>query len=241
MRYTILSDIHGNLPALQAVLDAVAQEKTDCYLFVGDVVGYGANPHECIEILRNLSAVSIMGNHDGAVVDKVNLDYFNDIAREAIAWTKKHAPREDMGFLDHLKLLYKNEDLILAHGTLHEPEAFHYLMDKQQATESFLLVDRPVCFVGHSHIPGVFIKKEKEIQYSSKIDFHLEEQCRYIVNVGSVGQPRDRDPRAAYCLFDTDSKEIILKRVSYDIEEAQKRILEAGLPLFLASRLAVGQ
>ena len=241
MRYAIFSDIHGNLQAMDAVLDAVKQEKADRCFFVVDVVGYGANPHECIDMLRGLDAVSIAGNHDWAVAGKVDLAYFNDLARDAIIWTQKYALREDMEFLNRLKLLYKNEDMILAHGTLHEPEAFHYLMNRFQAAESFRVMDRTVCFVGHSHTPGVFIQKEEKIQYFSHIDFHMEEKGKYLVNVGSVGQPRDHDPRAAYCIFDADTKKIILKRVPYDIAQAQKRILQAGLPPFLAGRLAAGQ
>ena len=135
----------------------------------------------------------------------------------------------------------KNKDFILVHGTLQEPSYFHYLTDNRQAEMMFGLMDRKVCFVGHSHIPGIFIKKEDRTEYILPNEIKLEEGCRYIINVGSVGQPRDSNPMAAYGVFDTEEKIIFIKRVNYDVEGAQKKILEAGLPPFLASRLAVGR
>lgn len=241
MRYGIFSDIHGNLEALETVLAAYKKERIDHYFCVGDVVGYGANPHECIEAVRNLGAVCIAGNHDWAVVEKVDIEYFNPMARAAVLWTRKVAGRDDMAFLDRLKLIYKNDDFILVHGTLNEPAYFHYLVDSNQAELIFPLMDRNVCFVGHSHVAGVFVRKENKIEYSNISEIKIEEGCQYIVNAGSVGQPRDNNPAAVYCVYDTDEKVIQVKRVDYDVEAAQKRILEAGLPSFLAVRLAAGR
>ena len=241
MRYGIFSDVHANLEAMESVVNSLRREKIDNYFCVGDVVGYGANPHECIEAVKSLGATSIAGNHDWAVIGRVDTRYFNPMAKEAIHWTKRYALREDMIFLDNLKLIYKNDDFILVHGTLQEADYFHYLIDDRQAQETFELMDRDVCFVGHSHVPGIFTKKENRIQYSSMSEIYLEDGCQYIINVGSVGQPRDGNPMAAYCVYDTEAKTIFIKRINYIVEEAQRKIMKAGLPAFLASRLAVGR
>lgn len=242
MRYGIFSDVHGNLQALEAVLRAYRKERIDGYFFAGDVVGYGANPHECIQVINDLGAVCIAGNHDWAVIGKIDTWYFNSIAKEAVLWTKQKSSQQDFDFLNKLKLVEKSKDFILVHGTLQEPSYFHYLADERQAEVMFRLMDRDVCFVGHSHVPGVFIKNQKgQIRYFSSQEVKLEEGFRYIVNVGSVGQPRDNNPMAAYCIFDTEEKVVLIKRANYDVEEAQQRILSAGLPAFLASRLAQGR
>ncbi len=241
MRYGIFSDVHGNLQALEFVLFALKQERAESHLCVGDVVGYGANPHECIDLLKNLPSVCVAGNHDWAVVDKINIDYFNPLAKAAILWTKENASREDMAFLGCLNLIYKTTEFVLVHGTLEEPAYFHYLLDVRQAAGMFKLMDVPLCFVGHSHIPDIFINRGGRVERSPSLEISLEENCQYIVNVGSVGQPRDGNPQASFCVYDSTEKTISIKRVDYDIEEAQRRIVAAGLSVFLASRLAVGR
>lgn len=241
MRYGIFSDIHGNLEAMEAVIYAFEKEVIDRYCCVGDIVGYSANPHECIEIVKNLKAACVAGNHDWAVVDKTDIRYFNPMAKEAIYWTRLHASREDMAFLDGLGLIFKSEEFILAHGTLQEPSFFYYLTDEMQAGAMFRLMDRNVAFVGHSHIPGIFIQIQNHVECLPAFDVQLAQGCKYIVNTGSVGQPRDGNPMATYCIFDTAAGTISIKRVNYDIESAQKKILKMHLPPFLASRLAVGR
>ena len=241
MRYGIFADIHGNLQAMEAVLAALSREGIHSYFCCGDVVGYGANPHECINLMWDRKITCVAGNHDWAVVDKTDIEYFNPAARLAIEWTKNKVCREDMAFLDRLKLIHKNEDFILVHGTLQEPSYFHYLIDVRQAAGMFFDMDRNLCFVGHSHVPAIFIEKGDEAVEDASLSVKIAPDRKYIVNVGSVGQPRDGNPMAAYCVLDTEKQIVQIRRVHYDIKEAQKRILAVGLTSFLAQRLEQGQ
>lgn len=240
MRYGIFSDIHGNLEAFEAVLSGLANEAIDAYLCVGDIVGYGANPGECIGRVLDLRAVSIAGNHEYGVLGKIDLAYFNPHAADAIVWTQNHLDRGRQDFLKTLPLDFKNEDLIMVHGTLQKPGMFIYLITFSEAAETFKLMTRKVCFVGHTHVPVIIQEQDFNIHRAKSFSITMEPQCKYIINVGSVGQPRDRNPKAAYCIYDTDLNTVDIKRVSYPIEEAQAKIRNAGLPESLATRLAEG-
>ena len=240
MRYGIFSDVHSNLEALEAVIAAYEQESIDLFLCVGDIVGYAANPMECIEKVNSLVRITVAGNHDWAAVDLFPVDYFNPSARQAIAWTRDVLTAQHKQYLESLKLTYTNEDLTLVHGTLYNPEEFNYMSDDYSVEESLGLLKTPVCFVGHSHVPGIFIadtEGELAFQHDACV---LKAENKYIINVGSVGQPRDGDPRAAYCVFDTEKNEIHIKRVVYDMKRARQKILDAGLSESLGDRLLVG-
>ncbi len=281
MRYGIFSDIHGNLEALEAIIDAFKNEHIDVYLSCGDIVGYGANPHECIEIVKALPAQTIAGNHDWAVIDKADLNDFNEVAQQAIDWTKRQINKADREFLEQLDLVFRNDHLIIVHGTLKDPERFDYLIYGHQAEEMLGALDRPVCFVGHTHIPMMIKGREGPFDPNSELEnnplfegsrseiFHplgealtidqrflnrswgfevletaeikIGSAEKVIVNVGSVGQPRDKNPMACYCVYDHQTQVIQVKRVSYNIPLAQQKILDAGLPEFLASRLIWGR
>ncbi len=241
MRYGILSDIHGNFEALKTVLDLYKEEGVENIFCLGDIVGYGANPKECLDIIRELKAICIAGNHDWAVSGKLDPVYFNPVAKEAVSWTQNQLSLRDIDFLNNLGLIFKNDHLILAHGTLNEPEMFRYMIHMSDATETFYLMDRPICFVGHTHAPNIIIQKEDETQCIETLKVNIDPQWKYIVNVGSVGQPRDRNPMAACSIYDTDTHVVEVKRVSYDIPTAQEKILKVGLPASLAERLAVGR
>lgn len=240
MRYGIFSDIHGNLEAFQEVINAYKNEKIDQYLCIGDIVGYGADPNECIDKIRQLKALTVAGNHDWAAVELTDITYFNPVAEQAVLWTRKRLSEEEKYFLRSLKLVYENADLILVHGTLNKPEQFNYLMDVELAEVDFDLMKKNISFIGHSHIVGIFIEEKGAISYSAQTQIKIDSSRKYIVNVGSVGQSRDRDNRASYCIFDTEEKEVYLKRVGYRIEKAQEKIIKAGLPPFLAARLTSG-
>jgi putative phosphoesterase len=240
MRYGIFSDIHGNLEAFQEVINVYKNEKIDKYLCVGDIVGYGADPKECIDKTRQLQALAVAGNHDWAAVGMTDITYFNPVAEQAILWTRAKLSDEEKDFLKSLKLVYENSDLILVHGTLNKPEEFNYLMDVELAQVDFKLMKKNICFIGHSHIAGIFIEAKGKISYSVQTQIKIDPNKKYIVNVGSVGQPRDRDNRASFCIFDSDRKEVYLKRVDYSIDKAQAKIIKAGLPPFLAARLSTG-
>ena len=236
----MFSDIHSNLEALSSVEDAISREKVDHIFSVGDIVGYGADPARCIKKTKEITKTVICGNHDAAVIGTSDARFFNSSARKAVFWTKENLSEKECAFLQKLKLSYKNKDLTLVHGTLHEPEQFHYMLDLQSAYMTFSLMKTRVCFVGHTHVPGIFALKSDEISYITRGSYSFGKDEKIIVNAGSVGQPRDGDPRAAYCIYDTDKSMIEIKRCGYDIQAAQKKIVKAGLPEFLAERLAEG-
>lgn len=242
MRYGIFSDVHSNLEGFLEVLEAYKKESIDTYLSLGDIVGYGANPKECIQKAKSLAIDSVAGNHDWASVDLFPVTYFNTYAKDAIAWTKKQLDDSDSHYLESLKLVYRNEDLTLVHGTLDNPSDFNYLLDRDIARESLLLLETDICFIGHSHIAGIFIQdKSGAIEYMQENSVILKKGKKYIVNVGSVGQPRDNNPKASYCVYDTEQREVQIKRVAYDTETARKKIINAGLPKFLGDRLLMGR
>ncbi|MFA5411136.1 MAG: metallophosphoesterase family protein [Candidatus Omnitrophota bacterium] len=241
MRYGIFSDIHSNLEAWEAAITAYQSENIDRYLCLGDVVGYAANPKECVAAVAALAAVTVAGNHDWASVDLFSLDYFNPLAREAICWTKRNLGGREKSFLESLRLTYKNEDLTLVHGTLDNPEDFNYLSDDFSAKGTFRLLENNLCFVGHTHVSGIFVQdKDGRIYYQDDAGIRIKEDNKYIINVGSVGQPRDGNPQACYCIYDSAKKEAEIKRIGYDIEAAARKIVNAGLPRFLAERLLSG-
>ena len=241
MKYAVFSDIHSNLEAYEAVLEAIADEKVDGCYCVGDIVGYGADPIGCIKKTRRLNPHIVAGNHDWGAVGLTDINYFNQNAREAIQWTAQQLRDEDKGYLKALKILY-NKDFIMVHGTLDRPEEFDYMLSLNTAHTTFLLMDKEVCFVGHSHVAGVFVAdKQGGVDYNPWPQVRLEEGLKYIINVGSVGQPRDADPRAAYCIYDTQKGAIDIKRIKYDVQLAQEKIIKAGLPRILAERLSLGK
>lgn len=241
MRYGIFSDIHSNLEALGVVLEAYAKENIDKYICLGDIVGYAVDYAVCIQKVKELGAIVIAGNHDWAAVELVSLEYFNPVAKEAIAWTKDKLSAEDKDFLAPLELVKEIDDFQIVHGTLDKPQDFNYMTDSYIATKTFDLMRKNICFIGHTHIPGVFIENDEYVTYSSRPDYKLDDNKKYIINVGSVGQPRDGNPDSSYCIFDTDINEIQIKRISYDIPKTQNKIIKAGLPLFLAQRLSQGR
>jgi predicted phosphodiesterase len=241
MLYAIISDIHSNLEALEAVLGDALGQGVEGYLCLGDIVGYGAQPQACIEKLRGLNVTAIAGNHDYAACGKTDTDYFNTYARRAVHWTAKQLNEEDSSFLAHLPLVYRTDKFCMVHGSLDHPEHWEYILTEESAFRSFLLLREKVLFVGHSHVPFIFSYQNKQVQGFAPKDVTLDSSVKYIVNVGSVGQPRDLDNRASYCIFDLESMSIRFRRVSYDFRQTQKKILEAKLPEILAQRLELGR
>ncbi|MFA5100144.1 MAG: metallophosphoesterase family protein [Candidatus Omnitrophota bacterium] len=242
MRYAILSDIHANLEGLTQVLHTLRNDSIDGYYCLGDIVGYGANPNECIDEIRNVAGVSLAGNHDWAAAGVMPLDYFNDFAREAIIWTRGVLTAGNSSFLGKLQLVLNDPAMTMVHGTLIDPEDFHYMFNSGIARETFQVMKTDVCFVGHTHVAGVFIRDETGgVSFDARPAVSIEKGRKYIVNAGSVGQPRDNNPEAAYCVFDTGAMTVEIKRVVYDIASARRKMLNAGLPRFLAERIIVGR
>jgi len=241
MKIAILSDVHGNLEALLAVKKDLLKEKVDRIVFLGDIVGYGANPNECIEELTELTSYIVAGNHDWAAVGKTDISYFNPVAKEAIIWTSKMLNTYNYNFLSNLPLKGSMHDFLYVHASPFRPENWYYIFSTQDARFQFEHFSEDICFVGHSHVPVIILKEEDSIKSFYPTDiFYLSKGCKCIINVGSVGQPRDTNPYSAYGIYDTEKRSFLLKRVSYDIKTAQDKILKAGLPPSLARRLEIG-
>jgi diadenosine tetraphosphatase ApaH/serine/threonine PP2A family protein phosphatase len=237
----IISDIHGNLEALEAVLDDADGQGAGAVFCLGDVVGYGADPNRCMELVRAKSKVTVLGNHDVAALDLKLADNFNDVAREAIRWTNETLSRENHDVLRGLGYEHVEDGVRFVHASPDEPPAWHYILTEQEAWNAFEACPEPVCFVGHSHVPlRVFLRNGRlEVLEETVVDVVGED--RALLNVGSVGQPRDGDWRASYGLWDPASRRLLARRVEYDLETASQKILDAGLPEVLARRLAIGQ
>jgi predicted phosphodiesterase len=241
VKYGILGDIHGNLEALEVVLEDMEKQKVDEYISVGDIVGYGANPHEVIEALTGRNTTIISGNHDQAICGQLSIEFFNSYARASCFWTQKQLKDEEIKFLEGFPLVKDFGDFIVTHSSLYYPENFEYIQNTYDAHLSFEHQDKKICFIGHSHIPIVFYKKKKKVIFEQTDEIRLVNSDKILINVGAVGQPRDENPDAVCAVYDADEKLIRLKRLHYDVEKAAMKIKEAGLPDILAERLKYGR
>lgn len=237
----ILGDIHANIDALEVVLaDCRAQGVTD-YMCTGDVVGYNARPHECLQIVRDLGCPVVMGNHDHYVSSRQNLADFNPNAAAVIEWTRKQLTVEEMLFLRNLPFVQTKTGVTLVHATMDNPGGFGYVFDHLQAEAHFSHQVTPLCFHGHTHVPIIYSNEPGGVVHYQPRDFALELGQRLFINVGSVGQPRDGDPRASYVVYDMAARQIRFRRVAYDVQAAMARNRLAGLPEKCASRLEIGR
>jgi diadenosine tetraphosphatase ApaH/serine/threonine PP2A family protein phosphatase len=247
VRYAVLSDVHGNLEALSTVLADAASEGALGILCLGDAVGYGADPAPCIELLGERSTRMVAGNHEHGALGLLDVRWFNSAARAAALWTRDRLGADHRSFLSGLPLATTHGEATCVHASPRRPEEWDYLLSAEDGFQAFGDFATRLCFVGHSHRPGVWSLGSSGPAYEDlagpafhdrRIPFH--DGRRYIINVGSVGQPRDRDPRAAYVLWDEDERSVTLRRVTYDHKAAAAKILRAGLPRALADRLAHG-
>jgi len=242
MRYGLISDIHGNLEALNAVLSEIDKLQIDTILCLGDVVGYGPNPNECVQIVRERAAVCLIGNHDEASLGRVDLEFFNYLAREAIEWTMQELNQASVTYLRSRPYTHEFENGLIVHASPDEPRRWNYIISLEDAEQSFAAFEQQLCFIGHSHTPWVIdLHTDGRMQVRQDYPAILQDGHRYLINVGSVGQPRDRNPHAAYGIWDTQKREYQLKRAPYEVAKTQKKIRAQGLPSFLADRLATGQ
>ena len=240
MRYAIFSDVHANLEALEAVLADARAHKCTHFVCLGDVVGYNANPHECVERMREMDCPVVKGNHDEQASLIESSRDFNEMAEQAIQWTRDNLVDEDKQWLRDLRLQRQVRDFTIVHATLDTPSQWGYVFNNLDAAASFTYQRTTVCFFGHTHVPMVFIRDEGVRRV--RIDtLRIDPSKKYFINTGSVGQPRDADWRAAYCIYQIDKNVIEQRRVKYDLETAQKKIIKAGLPRLLAERLAIGR
>ncbi len=240
MKYAILGDIHANFEALQAVLADARKNGVTHYVSLGDIVGYNASPVECLETVRELNCPVVRGNHDHYCAGDDKLEGFHPVAADVVDWTRRQLSREQRDFLGSLKYVTRVETFTIVHSTLDTPEMWGYVLDKLEADASFAYQSTSLCFYGHTHVPLAFEKTDRvRSGFYSKVKITLGR--KYFINVGSVGQPRDGDPRAAYVTFDLINNLVELHRVPYDFRITQKKIRDAGLPDRVASRLAVGR
>ena len=240
MKYAVIADIHSNLEALEVVLADSKEQKCTHYCCIGDVVGYGANPRECLEIVRSMGMPCVKGNHDEYCSMDDTLEGFNPHAAEAVQWTRQQLSVEDRQWLRDLRYVRLVASFSMVHATLDVPQRWGYVFDKLAAAASFTYQNTSVCFFGHTHVPVAFIR-DSMVRGGTYSKFKVEAGRKYFVNVGSVGQPRDLNPKAAYVVYDLDEGIIELRRLDYDIAKAQKKILDAGLPPRLADRLSHGK
>jgi len=261
MKYAILSDIHGNIQALSVVLEKCKEVGVEKYICLGDVVGYNANPAQCLNMMNALDIVGfVKGNHDEYVSNNdEEMLGFNQHAKAAVLWTKAQLDETQRNFLAKLpyKTVIKGAPITIVHATLDSPESWGYIFDIHQARDNFNYQFSQLCFCGHSHVPIAFIKKgfaggatpvDEILPWKGSADpandpepeIIIEKNCKYLINVGSVGQPRNRDPRASFAVYDSTANKLVRYRLQYDIAAAQKSIIESGLPERLAQRLEKG-
>lgn len=241
MRIAVISDIHSNLLALEAVIHEIEQLWVDKIICLGDIVGYGPAPNECVNLIRQKAEICLMGNHDWAVLGRENLAYFNTFAREAVLWSQKHISSATEVYLRQLEFEHKEENCTFVHSAPFEPHAWTYVLNKNDAQFQFDFLQTQICFVGHTHVAGIFSKRSEIVNFNIEESINLEDDAKYIINVGSVGQPRDFDPRASFGIIDTEDKFFEFRRVIYDIESTQFTMEKVGLPQYLIDRLAYGR
>ena len=232
MKYAIISDIHANLEALKKAMSIIEGKYVDDVVCLGDVVGYGANPNECVDLVRRVCSTVVLGNHDAAALDPAGPHDFNPIAQKAIEWTADQLTAESRSFLSSLPMEEKKENILLVHSSPASPELWDYVINADDAVAAIHHFEEKICFIGHTHVPGIFSPHGRAKSISGK------EQ--HLVNVGSVGQPRDGNPMLAFGIFDSTAWDYELIRSEYDIQGAAEKILNAGLPRELGYRLMYG-
>ena len=243
MRYAVLSDVHANLEALEVVLADIAGRGPDAIICLGDFVGYGPDPVGCVERLRGGLAGAVVGNHDLAALDRADITAFNPYAHAAIVWTREQLSDGVRAYLGDLPRLLRREAFLAVHGSPRDPTD-EYVFDASTARASFERVEFRLGLVGHTHVPGVFIHDGERVTARPLLPddaLELRSAHRYLINVGSVGQPRDGDSRAAYLWLDEGASRAHLIRLAYPLERTQEKMRAAGLPEVLAERLAHGR
>ncbi len=240
MKYAILGDIHSNLEALKAVLKDAEEQGATHYACTGDVVGYNADPKACLQMVRGLKSTVVQGNHDYYAACNESMELFTPMAQKSIRWTRKQLSPFERKYLRQLPLIVDIETFTLVHSSLSNPHRWSYIFKRRAADANFRNQFNPVCFFGHTHVPLAFVKG-KTIEKGFYETLHIRPGKQYLINVGSVGQPRDRNPKTAYAIYDLEAQTVTLRRLEYDIEATQRKVRAAGLPFRNALRLASGR
>ena len=242
MKFIIFSDIHSNLEAIQSfcsITESIYHDKKVC---LGDIVGYNSDPNLVVKWVREEVDLILAGNHDYCVLNRMNASYLNPAAYQACAWTRSTLTKNNKEFLDTLPVEKEEDGIYWVHSSPFEPTEWHYVSTKQSAEQNFNYFEQAICFLGHSHLPAIFEKnKNNEIYLHDASKLELDSESRYIINVGSLGQPRDGNPDPVFVLYDSVSRIVEFHRFSYDLSSTQQKIRACGLPSYLADRLSNGQ
>ena len=242
MLYGICSDIHSNATAFKAVLESMRDNGVERKVCLGDIVGYGVDTDECVDLVRENMDFCLIGNHDSVAVKNESSEGFNPYAKQAIEWTQKHLSKESIAYIRSLPYIFEENDICFVHASPLSPADWVYVTDLEDALNAFDHFSERYCFVGHTHSPVIIASRPMAIpKILDEYEYVIANTERLLVNVGSVGQPRDRDPRACWCLLDTETKCVRLIRVEYDIRKTQNRMKKQGMPSFLIDRLSVGR
>ena len=240
MKYAIFGDIHANLEAFEAVLADAEQQGCTDYVCTGDIVGYAADPNECLRIVRDMNCPVVKGNHDEEAILNTSLEGLNPLAKQAMEWTRAQLNEDEGNFLTNMKLVRQVADFTIVHATLDTPGSWTYVTNKFDAMASFSYPFTQLCFYGHTHTPRIYVRGDS-IEPLEEMEVNLEMGRKYFINVGSTGQPRDGDWRAAYAVYDAENQNVEIRRLDYNIRKAQDKIIDAGLPEMLAHRLSLGK
>lgn len=240
MRYAIFGDIHANWEALMSVMEDAQQQKCTHFVCLGDIVGYNANPGECLDYVRALNCPVVKGNHDEEATKDRTLDELNPLAESALLWTRQRLTEDQKQWLRELKFVRQVRDFTIVHATLDSPGSWAYVSNRFDAMASFSYQFTQLCFYGHTHAPRIY-EKDDTVRCLRETETKLKRGVKYFINVGSVGQPRDGDWRASYATYDVEDQSVCIRRIEYDIGTAQRKIIDGGLPPVLAERLAVGR
>jgi diadenosine tetraphosphatase ApaH/serine/threonine PP2A family protein phosphatase len=239
MNYAIISDIHSNLEAFERTLFEIDRIGVDKIVCLGDIVGYGASPNECLDIVRERQVTSIIGNHDMVACGKDEAYNFNPIARDAALWTRRELTRENRDFLFGLPHQREIGDFLVVHGAISDPD--QYIFSSSEAMMEFkLMINTRICFFGHTHVTIYYVYSNGSVEGFTDGEIEIDANNMYLINPGSVGQPRDRDPRASFLIYNDAEKTIRFYRLEYDIMTAQEKIIDSGLDKRLAYRLSMG-
>jgi predicted phosphodiesterase len=242
MRVAFISDIHGNLEALTAVLQDIENQQVDRIHSLGDVVGYGSEPAACLNLVNEHCEIKLMGNHEYVILGLESAEAYTHMARIAAEWTRQHLGDRDFALIADFEMDHSLDEAYMVHASPFQPDQWRYVLSPEEAALAFERLPGRICFHGHSHIPLIFSEiPERQLRRRVGHSFVPDADNRYLVNIGSVGQPRDNDPRACYITFDTDCGEVKYHRVIYDIDTAQRKMAQAQLPDMLIDRLAVGR
>lgn len=239
MKIAVISDIHANLEAFKSVLKFIKSKKISKIICLGDVIGYGPRPNECVEFARKNCEICLMGNHDHAVLGLTDIYYFNQYAKEAVLWTRRKLSTHNKAYLENLPFSYEMGDALFVHSTPIEPKEWNYIFSEQEARQNLDQVEQSLAFVGHSHIPVIF-SYENGAFLEDEVELDVNKD-RYVINVGSIGQPRDGDPRSCFVIYDDETHTVQYIRVDYPKKKTYQEIIDNQLPPFLAMRLLAGQ